>query len=122
MLLIIHYTYIIAFWPIIVCCFYATDIYYAHLNLKNIDPNTQKSVVKKRGLTGLPQPPACESNRLLTAGSDNVFAVTLMKLVKVLQLTWYQWQVVCSKCNTSTHNNQLSTKVIHHKAEEVIGH
>jgi len=69
-----------------------------------------------------PAPVPVTANRLLTACSNNILAVAFMKLIKVLELAWYQGQVVCGKSNSSTHNNQLSGKVIHHKAEELIGH
>ena len=53
---------------------------------------------------------------------QNVLAVTLVELVKVLQLGWKEWQVVCGQRNTSTHHSQLSLKVLHHVAQEVISH
>ena len=53
---------------------------------------------------------------------QDVLAVTLVELVKVLQLGWKEWQVVCGQRNTSTHHSQLSLKVLHHVAKEVISH
>src|SRR6056300_758659 len=56
----------------------------------------------------------------LALASKNILAVTLMELVKVLQLRRLEWKVVCGKRNASTHNNQFCFKVIHHETEEVI--
>ena len=53
---------------------------------------------------------------------QDVLAKALMELVEVLQLGWEEGQVVCGQCNTSTHHSQLCFKVLHHVAQEVIGH
>ena len=53
---------------------------------------------------------------------QDVLAVTLVKLVKVLEFGWKEGQVVCGQRNSSTHHSQLSLKVLHHVAKEVISH
>ena len=53
---------------------------------------------------------------------QDVLAEALVELVKVLELGWEEGQVVCGQRNTSTHHSQLSLKVLHHVAQEVIGH
>ena len=45
-----------------------------------------------------------------------------MELVKVLELGGLERQVVCCERDTRTHHNQLSLEVLHHVAEEVVGH
>ena len=53
---------------------------------------------------------------------QDVLAEALVELVEVLQLGWEEWQVVCCQRNTSTHHSQLSFKVLHHVAQEVVCH
>ena len=55
-------------------------------------------------------------------GLENVLAITLMELVKVLQLGGLERQVVRSQRNPGTHNHKLSLEVLHHVSKEVIRH
>ena len=55
-------------------------------------------------------------------GLENVLAITLMELVKVLQLGGLERQVVSSQRNPCTHNHKLSLEVLHHVSKEVIRH
>ena len=59
---------------------------------------------------------------LLVAGLQDILAVALMELVKVLQLGGLERQVVCGQGNSGTHNHQLGFKVLHHVGKEVISH
>jgi len=53
---------------------------------------------------------------------QDVLAKTLVKLVEVLELGGQEREVVCCQCNTSPHHSEFCLKVLHHIAQEVIGH
>ena len=69
---------------------------------------------------------ACDDHSLpgllLGRSLQDILAVAVVELVKVLQLGRLERKIVCGQCDTGTHHNQLSFKVLHHVSKEVIGH
>ena len=59
---------------------------------------------------------------VFSTGSQNVLAVLLVEVCKVLQTVRNQGQVERGQRSTSTHNNQLNVEVVHHELEEVVSH
>ena len=60
----------------------------------------------------------------LTLGTclEDVAAVPFVELVKVLELGWLEWKIICCQGYPCPHYHQFSFKVLHHVTKEVVAH
>ena len=55
-------------------------------------------------------------------GLQDVLAVPLMELVKVLELGGLEREIVGSERDTGAHDHDLGLEVLHHVSEEIVSH